>query len=141
VWRRGRGGWRLAADERSTRTEPYLDADLVDMTGDGVADVLVDRETGGSAGCGTRYALVSTAAGAVEAWRRRFCEGGAYVERSSLTTAVGVGPCPRPDGSAHCGGGTETTTYRWDGARLVAARVSIRCSLRRLDPAKSCASR
>jgi hypothetical protein len=141
IWRRARGGWRLAADERSTRSEPYLGAELGDVTGDGVADVLLARGTGGSGGCGTRYVLVSTTGGTIRAWRRNYCEGGATIERGRLVSALAVGPCPYSDGSAHCRGGTETTTYRWNGTRLVPAQVSIRCALPRLDPAKKCAPR
>jgi hypothetical protein len=95
----------------------------------------------GTGACGPRR-LVAYAGGRTrELFSRDFCEGHAEIVGGGLRVAWGVGPCPYPEQSAHCQGGTSTTTLRWRGATLVSSRTTVKCVLPKLDPARDCAPR
>ena len=138
VWQRLNGAWRLVHRYGATYQEPYLRARVADVTGDGHRDVLVDRVTGGSAGCGTRSVFASIHGRIKQVFRRSFCEGGIVAGSGGLELQLPVGPCPYRAGGAHCFGGYATTVLRLAGERLVPVGRTVECSLPRLDPQRDC---
>ena len=138
IWERV-GSWRRVYG-RELAYGLLTEAEVGDVTGDGHDDVLV-QSTMGTGACGPRR-LVAYAGGRTrELFSRGFCEGHADIVGGSLRVRRGVGPCPYVESSAHCRGGTSTTTLRWRGARLVSSRKNMKCVLPRLDPARDCRRR
>lgn len=137
VWERRDGRWHKVYGYRSPYGA-YHGFDVGDVTGDGHHDVLI-KESLGTAACGVRR-LVAFAGGRTgELFARDFCEGGARILGGALRVQEAVGPCPYKEMSVHCRGGLRTTALRWDGARLISAKKTLRCNLARLDPARNCA--
>jgi hypothetical protein len=138
IWQHVRGAWRLAFRYRATRWEPYIGAEVADVTGDGHRDVLVGRVTGGTGNCGTRSVFASVRGQVQQVFRRAFCEGSMDSVRGRLVLRLPVGPCPDARGSAHCFGGMATTTLRFDGERFVPVSRTVACVEPRLDARRNC---
>jgi hypothetical protein len=140
LWHRRPNTWHLVY----ARRHPWwihLWLDRGDVTGDGRTDVLLSEENGGSGGCGVRRVLAPLPGRASEVFRRHLCEAQVALEGGAVIVNEAIGPCPYPEGRAHCFGGRKTSELRWSGAALRPVRVTIECALPRLDPARSCERR
>jgi hypothetical protein len=140
VWRREADGWRLA---HTRQFLPWINAGVVsaDITRDGQEDLLLTEWNGGSGGCGFRRVLADVRNRVRELYRRDICETGISAAGGDLLVELPVGPCPFPEGSAHCYGGVRRERWRWNGRRLVLALVDVRCRYPRLDPERGCQAR
>jgi hypothetical protein len=135
IWERKPGWQRVYAHQaRFGNTETSVG----DVTGDRHPDVLIS-EAQGTGACGVRRLVAFAGGRTSELFARDFCEGDARILRGALRVQEAVGPCPYKNMGAHCRGGLRTTTLRWDGARLLPAKKTLRCNLARLDPARNCA--
>jgi hypothetical protein len=140
LWHRRHKTWRMVY----ARRHPWwihLWLDRGDVTGDGRTDVLLSEENGGSGGCGVRRVLAPLPGRAREIFRRHLCEAQVALEDGAVIVNEAIGPCPYPEGSAHCFGGRKTSELRWNGAKLRPVRVTIECAFPRLDPSRSCEPR
>jgi hypothetical protein len=140
VWHRRRETWMMVY----ARRHPWwvrLWVDRGDVTGDGRTDVLLSEENGGTGGCGVRRVLAPSPLRAREIYRRHLCEAYVAIEDGALSVNEAIGPCPYPEGRAHCAGGRKRSELGWDGVALRPVRVTIECALPRLDPATSCEPR
>jgi hypothetical protein len=140
VWERvARSRWRVVYEQPSV-FGGYNRFQVGDVTGDGHHDVLFDTSMGSGA-CGPRRLVAYAGRRTWELFGRDFCEGHAQIVNGALRVEEAVGPCPHEVASAHCRGGVRTTMLRWQGAKLVSAKRTVRCDLARLDPAANCAER
>jgi hypothetical protein len=143
MWRRERHDdfhrWRAVY----TRRYPsWADVRVVlgDVTGDAVPEVLHFDEQGSGA-CGPHYVVDGLARGGREIFRKYTCESTYELVENRLRLTEPLGPCPHPQGSAHCFGGGQVSVFRWTGTRLTVSAVRRWCFEPNLDPARGCERR
>jgi hypothetical protein len=91
-----------------------------DLTDDGVDEILTFESTGGSGACGVTRVISPTDAAATEILRRSTCDAQASLERGHLVIREAVFG---PNDPHCCPSGFRTTTFEWNGTRLVPSAV------------------
>ncbi len=124
VWRRFPDSppWRavFAFTDRPGEGVLGIALEQADLTGDGVPDLLVREDTGGTGACARWRVVVSTADGADEAWRHEACDTRVEVSRGRLVVREAVFG---PEDPHCCPSGFRERILAWDGEGFTQIRV------------------
>lgn len=124
VWRRFPDAppWRAVFAFTNRPGEGVLGIALeqADLTGDGVPDLLVREDTGGTGACARWRVVVSTPDGADEAWRHEACDTRVEVSRGRLLLREAIFG---PEDPHCCPSGFRERILAWDGEAFTQIRV------------------
>jgi hypothetical protein len=115
--------WRAAyafTDERRSGVLGITQEGSGDLTDDGVEEILTFESTGGSGACGVIRVISPTDVATTEILRRSTCDAQASLERGHLVIREAVFG---PNDPHCCPSGFRTTTFDWNGKRLVPSAV------------------
>jgi hypothetical protein len=115
--------WRAAyafTDERRSGVLGITQEGRGDLTDDGVDEILTFESTGGSGACGVTRVISPSDVAATEILRRSTCDAQASLERGHLVIREAVFG---PSDPHCCPSGFRTTTFDWNGKRLVPSAV------------------
>jgi hypothetical protein len=116
-------GWRAIyafTDERRSGVLGITQDGRDDLTGDGLDELLTFESTGGSGACGISRVISPTGVAATEIFKRSACDAQASLEGGHLVLREAVFG---PDDPHCCPSAFRTTTYDWNGDRLVPGDV------------------
>jgi hypothetical protein len=116
-------GWRAVyafTDGRRSGVLGITQEGRDDLTGDDVDELLTLESTGGSGACGTWRVISPTEGAAAEIFARSTCDADAFLQRGHLVIREAVFG---PDDPHCCPSAFRTTTYDWNGKRLVPSGV------------------
>lgn len=91
-----------------------------DLTGDGIPDLLVREDTGGTGACARWRVIVPTEGAAHEAWRHEACDTTVHVADGTLAVREAVFA---PDDPHCCPSRFRLRTLTWDGETFVQTRA------------------
>ncbi|GIU99249.1 MAG: hypothetical protein KatS3mg014_0865 [Actinomycetota bacterium] len=124
VWQRlpGAPPWRAvyAFTERPVAGVLGISLDQADLSGDGLPDLLVREDRGGTGACATWRVVLTRVGGATEAWRHTACDTEVRISRDRLLVREAV---YGPDDPHCCPSGFRLRTLAFDGARFVEVRM------------------
>jgi hypothetical protein len=116
VWQRFEGpSWRAlyAFTDRPSSGVLGITIEPGDLTGDGIADLLTNEQTGGTGACGRWRVVASEPGGANEIFRRDTCDTEIAVAQGELRIREAV----YDPGDPHCcPSAFRAITLRWDGS-------------------------